>query len=323
MTTIRDVAKHAGVSVTTASYALNDTGSIGEATRKRVLKAAEELNFHPNAFARHLKKRKTQTIGVFISGFGGSFFEEILEGMHSVILETDYELLVCPASRSPRRILLHRQVDGAIVFDPKIPNEPVLKLASHRFPIVVLDRSLQSEFILPLLVDNPQGVREAFDHLYWQGFRKMAFVAGALDSFDNAERMATFLSEAEQHKLEVPVYQGNFTEISGYETARTILQSSDLPEAVFCANDQMAIGFLRAMKEQGLHAPADIAIVGFDDIPLTRYMQPSVSTIGASRFEWGATAVRQLIDFLENELPFQVYRIPTRFIPRQSSTLDS
>lgn len=323
MTTLLDVAKRAGVSITTASYVLNDTGNIGDATRKRVLEAAEELNYHPNAFARHLKKRKTHTIGVFISGFGGSFYEEILEGIHKVILDTDYELLVCPASRSTRRMLLHRQVDGAIVFDAKIPDEPLLKLASRKFPIVVLDRALQSDFMLSLLLDNPQGVREAFAHLYQQGFRKMSFVAGATDSFDSAERMATFLAEAQQHNLNVPVYQGNFTEESGYETARTIIQSSDLPQAVFCANDQMAIGFLRAMREYHLRAPDDIAIVGFDDIPLARYMQPTLSTIGTPRFEWGATAVRQLIDFLENSTAFQPQRIPTRFVARQSSTLYS
>ena len=322
MTTIRDVAKRAGVSVTTASYVLNDTGSISDATRKRVLTAAEELNYHPNAFARNLKKRKTQTIGVFISRFGGSFYDEILEGIHSVILDTDYELLVCPESRSPRRMLLHRQVDGAIAFDSKVSNESILKLASRHFPIVVLDRPLQNDFILPLLLDNPQGVREAFEHLYQQGLRKIVFVAGAMDSFDNTERMTTFLSEAEQNNLHVPIYQGNFTEISGYETGKAIIQSNDLPEAVFCANDQMAIGFLRAMKEFELHAPGDIAVVGFDDIPIARYMQPTVSSIGASRFEWGATAVRQLIDFLEHETPFQPHRIPTGFIPRQSSTLN-
>jgi LacI family transcriptional regulator len=141
-----------------------------------------------------------------------------------------------------------------------------------------------------------------------------------MDSLDNTERMVTFLSEAEQHDLDVPVYQGNFTEVSGYEAAKTILQSSNLPEAVFCANDQMAIGVLCAMKELGLHAPADIAVVGFDDIPLARYMQPSLSTIGASRFEWGTAAVRQLIDFLENETPFQSHRIATHFLPRQSSS---
>lgn len=320
MTTIRDVAKRAGVSVTAASYALNNTGTIGEATRKRVLEAAEELNYHPNAFARHLKKTKTHTIGVFISRFGGAFYEEILEGIHSVILGTDYELLVCPESRSARRMLIHRQVDGAIVFDSKVSNESVLKLASRRFPIVVLDRLLPSDFTLSLLLDNAQGVREAFAHLYTQGLRKFALVAGATDSLDNAERVTTFLEEATRHQLQVSLYQGNFTEASGYVAAHTILQTPDRPEAVFCANDQMAMGFLRAMQERGLQAPQDIAIVGFDDIPLARYMQPSLSSIGASRFEWGATATQQLIAFLENKTPFRPHRIPTRFLPRQSST---
>jgi len=319
MTTIRDVAKRAGVSVTTASYALNETGTISDATRRRVLDAAEELNYHPNAFARHLKKSKTHSIGVFISRFGGAFYEEILEGIHSVILDTEYELLVCPESRSTHRMLLYRQVDGAILFDSKISDGPVLRLASSRFPIVVLDRALDSDFVLPLLLDNPHGVREAFSHLYKQGLRNMAFVAGAADSFDNAERMETFLAEAEQHNLRVPVYRGNFTEVSGYETARTIFESTNLPDAVFCANDQMALGFLRAMKDHGLHAPGDIAVVGFDDIPLARHMQ--LSTVGASRFEWGATAVRQLIAFLENDTPFQPHRIPTYFLARQSSIL--
>jgi len=322
MTTIRDVAKRAGVSVTAASYALNATGTLADATRQRVLKAAEELNYHPNAFARHLKKRKTHTLGVFISRFGGAFYEEILEGIHSVILDTDYELIVSPETRSTRRLLMYRQVDGAIVFDAKIPDDAVLRLASGRFPIVVLDRLLQNDYLLPLLLDNPTGVRQAFGHLYQQGFRKLIFVAGAPDSFDNAERMETFLAEAERHNLPVPVYPGNFTEVSGYEAARTILESDDRPEAVFCANDQMAIGFLRAMKERGLKAPNDIAVVGFDDIPIARYMQPSLSTVGASRFEWGATAVRQLLDFLEHGTPFQLRRIPTRFIPRQSSSKD-
>lgn len=319
MTTIRDVAKHAGVSITTASYVLNNTGNISEATRLRVLEAAEKLNYHPNAFARHLKKVKTRTIGVFITRFGGAFYEEILEGIHSVILETDYELIVSPETRSPRRLLHYRQVDGAIVFDSKIPDVSVLKLASRRFPIVVLDRLLQNDFILPLLLDNAQGVREAFQHLYSQSARRIAFVAGAPDSLDNAERMETFLAEAKRHNLTVPVYQGNFTEQSGYEAAQTVFHSGELPEAVFCANDQMAIGFLRAMKERGLQAPADIAVVGFDDIPIARYMQPSLSTVGASRFEWGAAATRQLLDFLENDTPFQPRRIPTHFIARQSS----
>lgn len=321
MTTIRDVAREAGVSITTASYVLNGTGNISDATRERVLRASEDLNYHPNAFARHLKKRKTRTIGVFITRFGGAFYDEILEGIHSVILETDYELIVSPETRSTRRLLMYRQVDGAIVFDSKITDEPVMKLASRHFPIVVLDRLLQNDFLLPLLLDNAQGVAAAFEHLYGQGLRKMAFVAGAPDSLDNAERMRTFLDQAERRGLHVPVHQGNFTEVSGYAAGQAIIRSGDLPEAVFCANDQMAIGFIKAMKEHRLRAPEDIAIVGFDDIPIARYMQPSLSTIGASRFQWGSQAATQLIGFLDHEQPFRPERLPTRLIERQSSML--
>ncbi len=320
MTTIKDVARHARVSITSASYALNGTGTISEATRKRVLLAAEELNYHPNAFARNLKKRKTRTLGVFITRFGGSFYEEILEGIHDAVLKTDYELIVCPESHTKRRILTHRQVDGAIVFDSKVQSNTIIKLASKNFPIVVLDRYLEAEYLFPLLIDNQLGTREAFYHLYGQGARKIFFISGALDSFDNMERMKAFLGEADKNNVTVQCYNGNFTEESGYDIARMIIDTDDLPEAVFCANDQMAIGFIKAMREKGLKAPDDIAIVGFDDIQIAQYMQPSLSTIGASRFAWGSSAATQLIDFLENELPFQSHRIPTRLIQRESST---
>ena len=319
MTTIKDVAKRAKVSITSASYALNGTGTISTATRQRVLAAADELNYHPNAFARHLKKQKTHTLGVFITRFGGSFYEEILEGIHDAALKTDYELLVCPESRAVRKILTQRQVDGAIVFDVKVKSDILARLASKRFPIVVLDRYLEVDYLLPLLLDNQQGVQEAFYHLYNQGARKIAFVSGASDSFDNAERKKAFLLEADKNGIVVRCYPGNFTEASGYEAADTIITNGDLPEAVFCANDQMAIGFIKALKEHHLAAPDDIAVVGFDDIQVAKYMQPSLSTIGASRFAWGAAAATQLIELLEDGRPFRPHRISTQFIPRQSS----
>jgi LacI family transcriptional regulator len=324
MTTIKDVARQAKVSVTAVSYALNDTGTISDETRRRVLTAAKELNYHPNAFARNLKKPKTCTIGVFITRFGGSFYEEILEGIHDAVLKTDYELLVCPESQATRKVLTHRQVDGAIVFDSKISSDDLIKLASRKFPIVVLDRYLEGDYFFSILPDNPQGAKDAFYHLYEQGARRLFFISGAADSFDNKERKQTFLREAEKNNILVRCHDGNFTEKSGYNAGKTIFAGQDLPEAVFCANDQMAIGFLRAMAEQHLKAPEDVAVVGFDDIQIARYLRPSLSTIGASRFSWGAAAAIQLIDFLENNQPFpEPYRIPTRLIPRESSTKDS
>jgi LacI family transcriptional regulator len=323
MVTIKDVAKRAKVSITSASYALNETGTISTATRKRILEAAEALNYHPNAFARNLKKRKTHSIGVFISRFGGSFYEDILEGIHDAALKTSYELIVCPESQSTRKIFTQRLVDGAIVFDSKISSELIIKLAAKNFPIIVLDRFVDAEFIQPLLVDNQQGVREAFYHLYNQGARKIYFISGALDSLDNQERTAAFLSEATKNNVMVRCFNGNFTEESGHDVAMMIIASSDLPEAVFCANDQMAIGFIRGMKENNLKAPDDIAVVGFDDILIARYMQPTLSTVGTSRFEWGSLAAIGLIDYLEYNKPLQPLRINTWFIPRESSSKNS
>lgn len=321
MITIKDVAKRAKVSITSASYALNGIGTISEATRKRVLEAAEELNYHPNAFARNLKKRKTHILGVFISRFGGSFYEDILEGIHDAVLQTNYELIVCPESHSKRNILAQRQVDGAIVFDTKVKNETIIRLASKGYPIVVLDRQLDVDYIFPLLLDNCAGVKEAFNHLYDQGKRKIYFVAGAMDSLDNAERMKSFLEEGEKNGLSIPVFNGNFTAESGYDIANLIIASNDLPDAVFCANDQMAVGFLRAMGEHQLNAPRDIAVVGFDDVLISRYTHPSLTTVGASRTLWGSLAATWLIDFLENDKPFPVYRIPVKLIQRESSAI--
>ncbi|HNB54024.1 MAG TPA: LacI family DNA-binding transcriptional regulator [Anaerolineales bacterium] len=321
MTTIKDVAKRARVSITSASYAINGTGTISAETRKRVLKVAEELDYHPNAFARNLKKRKTLTIGVFINGFGGSFYDEILDGIHDAVLKTDYELIVCPGSRTAPRLLTQRQVDGAIIFASEIKTDLIVKVAAKKFPIVLLDRYLESEYLFPLLLDNQQGTREAFQHLYEQGARRIAFISGMMDSIDNRERMKAFLSEGDKNNLNVQRYDGNFTEKSGYEIACDMIQRKDIPEAVFCANDQMAIGFLRAMKDHRMTAPEDIAVVGFDDIQIAKHMRPSLSSIGASRFSWGALAVTQLMDFLENEKPFpKPYRIRTKLIPRESST---
>jgi len=323
MTTIKDVARHAGVSITSASYALNGTGTIGTATRKRVLEAAEELNYHPNAFARNLKNKKTHTIGVFITRFGGSFYEEILEGIHDAVLKTDYELLICPESRKIRKILTHRQVDGAIVFDSKITSDSLTRLAAKNFPIVTLDRHLDVDYLFSLLVDNQYGAMDAFYHLYNQGARRIIFVSGALDSLDNTERMEAFIGEGKKNNLPIQCYYGTFTEDSGYDIAKALLESGELPDAAFCANDQMAIGFIRAMKEKNLKAPDDIAIVGFDDIQVAKYMQPTLSTVGVSRFLWGSLAASHLIDFLENENSFHSYRIPTRLIQRESSTKKS
>ena len=319
--TIKDVADHAGVSVTSASYAINGKGTISEATRKRVLKAAEELNYHPNAFARNLKRQKSGTIGVFISRFGGLFYEDILDGIHAAILDTDFELIVCPESRPVNKHLTQRQVDGAIVFDSKISSKLLLKIASERLPIVVLDRNIDSPYIYPMLLDNQNGAKAIFEHLYLQGARRIYYLTGASDSFDNKERMRTFVKEAKKKGIIIQVFTGNFTQEAGYDVGKLIVRSNDLPQAIFCANDQMAIGFIKAMHECGIHVPEEVSVVGFDDIAIAQYMQPSLTTVGYSRFNWGQQAASQLINYIANGIQIQPGRIPVQLIERESSRI--
>ncbi len=300
---------------------LNKTGTISDETRQRVFEAAVKLNYQPNAFARHLKNRRSFTIGVFITRFGGAFYEEILDGIHQAVMKTDYELIVSPESQLERKILTQRQVDGAIVFDSKIKTETISKLAAKNYPIVVMDREILSDYVLPLLVDNRTGVREVFHHFYNQGARRIGLMAGAPDSFDNLERVRTFLEEASQVGLEIERYQGDFTIDSGHTAGQELLGRGDWPEAIFCANDQMAIGLIMAMNERGLKAPGDIAVAGFDDILIAQYMEPRLTTVGVSRLAWGSLAARQLIDFLERGEPFRPRRIEAHLVVRESSIL--
>jgi LacI family transcriptional regulator len=307
--------------VTSASYAINGKGTISEATRKRVLKAAEELNYHPNAFARNLKRQKSGTIGVFISRFGGLFYEDILDGIHAAILDTDFELIVCPESRPVNKHLTQRQVDGAIVFDSKISSKLLLKIASERLPIVVLDRNIDSPYIYPMLLDNQDGAKAIFEHLYAQGARRIYYLTGASDSFDNKERMRTFVKEAKKKGIIIQVFTGNFTQEAGYDVGKLIVRSNDLPQAIFCANDQMAIGFIKAMHECEIHVPEEVSVVGFDDIAIAQYMQPSLTTVGYSRFNWGQQAASQLINYIANGIQIQPGRIPVQLIERESSRI--
>lgn len=321
--TIKDVALRAGVSVTSASYAINGKGTISQATRKRILEAAEELNYHPYAFARNLKSQKSGTIGVFIGSFGGLFYEDILEGIHSAVLDTDFELIVCPESRPINKHLTQRQVDGAIVFDSKISSKLLLKIASERLPIVVLDRQIDSPYIYPILLDNKSGARAIFQLFYGQGASRLVYLTGASDSMDNKERMQTFLREAKKKGITVQIYQGNFTQEAGYNVGKLMVQTHDIPQAIFCSNDQMAIGFIKAMQAFGVRVPEEVGVAGFDDIAIAQYLQPSLTTVGYSRFAWGQQAASQLIAYIGDGTPMHAVRIPVQLIERESSCIVS
>ncbi|ARI76362.1 LacI family DNA-binding transcriptional regulator [Halobacillus mangrovi] len=322
MSTLKDVAKKANVSVATASYVMNDSKLITQPTKDKVLLAAKELGYRPNRNAKNLKKSKTNIIGFFLSGFTGPFFNEILEGIQDTVIEEGYEMVVC-ASDDKHRLLVERYVDGAIILNYHISNELLTSLASDKFPMVVLDRELDNPYIDEVLLPNKLGIDQSVNHLVEQGHQRIGFIAGSEESYDGEKRLEGFKESLSKRGLtfhESDLIRADFTEISGMFGMMDYLDNhDDYPTAFVSANDEMAMGAIKAVQHRGLKVPEQIAFVGFDDIDLAQYFQPSLSTVRVQKKLWGRTAAESLFRMLEKKSGVEGEQIPIEFVPRSSS----
>jgi LacI family transcriptional regulator len=322
LVTLKDVAKQAGVSVSTASYSINGSALITDETKKKVLEAAKEMNYRPNGLAKNLKERKTNIIGLFLSGFTGPFFNDMMEGIQDVVMKNGYELVVC-ASVDKHRLLVERYVDGAIILNYHMEDELLDTLGSEKLPCVVLDRELKNPYIKEILLPNEQGAKLAVDYLFDKDHRRIGFVAGSKESYDGEARLQGFINQMGENGIafsDHDLLRADFTEISGYEEMVSYLNKigDDLPSAFVCANDEMAMGAIRAIKEKGLKVPGDIAVVGFDDINVSKYFTPSLTTIRVPRKEWGIIAAQTLFKMLEQQFDFEPEPITVELMSRNS-----
>ena len=325
MGTLKDVACLAGVSIATASCAMNNSPSVTEKTKMKVLEAARELNYIPNKTARNLKKQKTETIGLFISDFGGPFYSELVRGVQEVVLMNNYDLIVCSTyggvNSTGYSFMKEKIVDGAIVLATNLTDEQIRDVTRNNYPIVVLDRELEGEGISNVLISNFKGAYDATKHLLEIGRRKIGCILGPIDSYDANERYRGYLQALEEYSMPVNpnfIVRGGFTEESGYKAARLML-ASEIPDAIFCANDEMAIGALKAIREENLSVPQDIALAGFDDILLVSYITPALTTISHPRYTLGTTAAQVLFQMLNNGNKSEKIIIPTKLIVRDST----
>ena len=329
MNTIKDVAKLAGVAISTTSYALNDTGKVSEKTKEKVLKAAKELGYRPNGVARDLKMNKrTKVICVFVGDLGGPFFSEVIKGIQDVALNNNYDLIACNHNMA-QKFLSERRVDGAIILSAIIPDKLLLRVAGPHFPIVVMDRELEGEYVYNVLLDNVQGAYDATKHLIKLGNRKIAYFSGAPSSYDSIKRFEGYKKALNEngiifdHNL---VVQGHFTEVGGYEATNLLLINSKLNnnavDAIFCGNDEMAIGAIRALDEKGIKIPEDISIIGYDDIRLASYMKPSLTTISHHKYAWGTMAANLVIEGLKEDIKFKNILLPSELITRNSCSFE-
>ncbi len=301
--TIRDVAREAEVSVATVSRALNNQNNVAAAVRQRVREVAERLRYTPHHAARSLSSRRTQTIGVVLPDLYGEFFSELMFGIDTVAREHGLHLLVSsyhgdPIEQGAALRSMRGRVDGLLVMSPYADEDAHLAdaLASSVDAVLINARPLPGER-RAIGIDNHAGARAMVAHLVENGCRSIAFITGPEGNFDASERlrgyhdaMAELLPHA--HALVLP---GDFSEASGQRAAEAVLSAGHRPDGVFAANDMMALGCLFALLHAGVDVPGEIAVAGFDDIPLARYVRPALTTMRVDIAELGADAMRLLL----------------------------
>ncbi|MEY3431344.1 MAG: hypothetical protein RIS53_242 [Bacillota bacterium] len=299
MPTIKDVARRAGVSVSTASYALNNVPLVNPETRKRVMEVAEAINYHPNASARNLKTKKTNNIGVFVYGFSGPVFSEILEGINKVVHARNMNILVS-SGQSSSMMLKEKQVDAAIIFDSSFDKQVIVQFAKTS-PVVVLDTFLKGKNIYPSVMDNDLLVHQLIRQMINQGYQRFVYVSGPREAFNNKERYKGYLQALQEAGLKsLHYFQGDFTTPSGYQAGQSIISMKTRPDFVFCANDEMALGVMQALREANVLVPEAIGVAGFDGSYLNNpFIRPSLTTISIDHYAWGQTAATFLIDALQ------------------------
>ncbi|MFA6801717.1 MAG: LacI family DNA-binding transcriptional regulator [Acholeplasmataceae bacterium] len=301
MPTIKDVAKKAGVSISTASYALNNVPSVHPETKQRILDAAKELNYYPNGIARNLKTKKTGNVGVFVYGFSGPIFSNVLEGIRQTLQEYGFNIIVS-SGKSSENLLNERQVDGAIIFDNNLTDECLKNYAAHDFPIILLDRNLEGKNIYTSVIDNENIVYQFIMKMIQKGYKDFGFLSGPLDAFNNNRRFDGFQKALNDGHIEKHVYyQGDFTTESGYKIGKEIIKNKHIPRFIYCANDESAIGLMKALKEVNIRIPEDVALAGFDNIYLGEYLTPKLTTIGIDHVEWGRNVAQAISELIKNK----------------------
>lgn len=300
MVGIKDIASKANVSISTVSYALNGSPRVSEKTKKRIIGIAKEMNYIPNMAGQNLRRKRTDIIAVYLSTYQGTFYGDLLDGMHNKAKELGLELIVCSGERS-RLFLPQRMIDGILVLDLTYPDEELLNYAESNHPIVVLDRKLHHSNIKSVLLDNRNGAQEAM-----YSFRKLPIdtvyiVSGPEDNFDSTERLEAAVEVADHLGYTYNVIEGEFTEESGFQAAEKINREWSKPIGIFALNDEMGIGLQNYFSQTQLSIGKDLFVRGFDDIEICQYLTPPLKSVSYSKNQWGAIGVETLYKMIQEE----------------------
>jgi LacI family transcriptional regulator len=327
LVTIKDVAREAGVSVATVSRVWNEAAFVSPGTRKRVAEVATRLGYSPHGAARSLITRTTHALGVLLPDLYGEFFSEIIRGIDHTAQAAGYHILVSSSHDSKDEIdaalrSMRGRVDGMIIMSPDIEAQRTLHALQGSFPVVLLNGGVEADAFDAITIENHEGAREMVRHLIAHGHKRIAMIGGPQRNYDAAERLRGYQTALTESAIALDasvVVQGDFSELSGHRAVKQLLDLGSRPTAIFAANDSMAIGALSALHESGLRVPQQMAVAGFDDIPLARYMNPPLSTVHVDISLLGERAAGLLLSsLLEGQRPPQQLQLSTTLVIRSS-----
>ena len=328
--TIADVADRAGVSIATVSRVLNRTTRVSEETATRVQKAIDELGFVPQAAARHLASRKTSTIGLLLPEVSSEFFFPILRGIEAATRQAGFDLLIAiqpeeqaRQTHSAHSPLGNHNTDGLLIFGDLADNPSLAQFTRLNFPVVLLYHAAPpGSGITSIQIENKNGARRLVSHLIEvHSARRIAFLRGPDGNEDSAWRENGYRLALADHGLEFDpglVEAGNFDQQGGRMAIETLLKKGIQFDAVFAGDDGTAIGALAALNQAGLRVPEDVAVVGFDDILPSRYLNPPLTTVRAPTEQVGHEAVIQLVRRIHTGQADAEVLLPTELVIRQS-----
>lgn len=330
--TIRDVARRAGVSISTVSRVLNDTCPVQEDKRRRVREAVKILGYAPNPVARSLLRKETGGLGVLLPYVSGEFFSELLYGIDRTTRQLGFFLMISTSHGSPEELRaalrgMRRRVDGLLIMAPEGEGAVLGDLLPDETPVVLINTPATGTAYDALSFDNYRGGFLATAHLLEQGHRRIAMLKGPAWAHDARERLRGYREALVASGLAPsPEYElaGDYSPEAGHAAAEQVLALQPRPTAVFAANDQSALAMIAALRNAGVAVPGDLSLVGFDDIPSARFASPSLTTVRVPIRELGVAAVQRLVVLLRGHSgPVQQDTLPVELVVRGSTARGS
>ena len=331
-TTIRDVAKHAGVSPITVSRVINDSDYVSQETRQRVEASVEELGYVPNMLGPSLRFKQTMTLALVLTDITNPFWTTLARGVEDVAQANGYSIILCNTDESESKqeqylqMLLRRRIDGFLLVPASSSNpKPVQLIQKQGIPVVLLDRQITDVQADIVRADSEDGAYQLTQHLLSVGHRQIAMLTGpqaVSTAVDRANGYRRALIDAGLPDSAIQIQWGEFTQDSGHAMANHSLAASPPPTALFAANNFIAIGTLQALREKGLHVPDDIALVTVDDTPQTFLIDPFLTIVSQPAREMGHQAAQLLLDRLNDTIDadYQHIVLPTEMFIRASSS---